>query len=97
MTDDQPTPAEALAAIERSRRAVQERVATAATEGELQAARSIQLGMVPPRERLRGIDPRVDVDALRSRRALARDRAHPAARPGCTVPHAAHVRSAGLS
>ena len=43
---------------------VQERIATAETEGELQAARSIQLGMVPPRSRLLGIDPRVDLDAL---------------------------------
>lgn len=57
----------ALARIDRERlreALIQERVAAAATEGELQAARSIQLGMVPPRERLRGIDPRVDVDAL---------------------------------
>jgi adenylate cyclase len=43
---------------------VQERISTAETEGELQAARSIQLGMVPPRARLQGIDPRVDLDAL---------------------------------
>ena len=43
---------------------VQERIATAETEGELQAARSIQLGMVPPRARLQGLDPRVDLDAL---------------------------------
>ena len=43
---------------------IQERVATAETEGELQAARAIQLGMVPPRARLRGLDPRVDLDAL---------------------------------
>ena len=43
---------------------LQERIATAETEGELQAARAIQLGMVPPRERLRGLDPRVDLDAL---------------------------------
>ncbi len=43
---------------------VQERIATAETEGELQAARAIQLGMVPPRSRLQGIDPRVDLDAL---------------------------------
>jgi serine phosphatase RsbU (regulator of sigma subunit)/CHASE2 domain-containing sensor protein len=57
----------ALARIDRERlreALIQERVAAAATEGELQAARSIQLGMVPPRERLRRIDPRVDVDAL---------------------------------
>jgi adenylate cyclase len=43
---------------------VQERVVAAETEGELQAARAIQLGMVPPRERLQGLDPRVDLDAL---------------------------------
>ncbi len=43
---------------------VQERIATAEAEGELQAARAIQLGMVPPRERLRCLDPRVDLDAL---------------------------------
>ena len=57
----------ALARIDRERlrdALVQERVAAAATEGELQAARAIQLGMVPPRERLHSIDPRVEVDAL---------------------------------
>lgn len=43
---------------------VQERISAAATQGELQAARAIQLGMVPPREKLRNLDPRVDVDAL---------------------------------
>lgn len=43
---------------------VQERIATAETEGELQAARAIQLGMVPPRERLRSLDPRVELDAV---------------------------------
>ncbi len=43
---------------------VQERITTAETEGELQAARAIQLGMVPPRSRLRNLDPRVDLDAL---------------------------------
>jgi adenylate cyclase len=43
---------------------VQERVAAAETEGELQAARAIQLGMVPPRERLQSLDARVDLDAL---------------------------------
>lgn len=43
---------------------VRERIAVAATEGELQAARSIQLGMLPPREGLAGLDPRVDIDAL---------------------------------
>ena len=57
----------ALARSERERlrdALVQERIATAETEGELQAARSIQLGMVPPRARLQGLDPRVDLDAL---------------------------------
>ena len=57
----------ALARIDRERlreALVQERVAAAETEGELQAARAIQLGMVPPRERLRNIDPRVDLDAM---------------------------------
>ena len=42
----------ALARSERERlrdALVQERIATAETEGELQAARAIQLGMVPPR------------------------------------------------
>ena len=57
----------ALARIDRERlreALIQERVAAAETEGELQAARAIQLGMVPPRDRLRNLDPRVDVDAL---------------------------------
>ena len=57
----------ALARIDRERlreALVQEQIATAETEGELQAARAIQLGMVPPHERLRSIDPRVDLDAL---------------------------------
>ena len=43
---------------------LRERIAAAATEGELQAARSIQLGMLPPRSDLSGFDPRVDIDAL---------------------------------
>ena len=57
----------ALARIERERlreALVQERIVAAETEGELQAARAIQLGMVPPRARLRSLDPRVDLDAL---------------------------------
>jgi CHASE2 domain-containing sensor protein len=57
----------ALARIDRERlrdALVQERVVAAETEGELQAARAIQLGMVPPRERLQSLDPRVDLDAL---------------------------------
>lgn len=43
---------------------VRERIATAATEGELQAARSIQIGMLPPRETLATLDSRLDIDAL---------------------------------
>ena len=43
---------------------LRERIAAAATEGELQAGRSIQLGMLPPRADLAEIDPRLDVDAL---------------------------------
>ena len=57
----------ALARIERERlreALVQERVLAAEADGELQAARSIQLGMVPPRARLRNLDPRIDLDAL---------------------------------
>nr|WP_283938593.1 CHASE2 domain-containing protein [Sphingomonas alba] len=57
----------ALARIERERlrdALVHERVAAAETQGELQAARAIQLGMVPARTRLQKLDPRVDLDAL---------------------------------
>jgi adenylate cyclase len=57
----------ALARKERERlreTLVQERIVAAETEGELEAARAIQLGMVPPRARLRSMDPRVDLDAL---------------------------------
>ncbi|MEQ1881118.1 MAG: PP2C family protein-serine/threonine phosphatase, partial [Burkholderiales bacterium] len=43
---------------------VRERIAAAATEGELQAGRTIQLGMLPPRSELAKTDPRLDVDAL---------------------------------
>ena len=43
---------------------VQERISTAETTGELQAARTIQLGMVPPRDKLRHLDRRLDLDAL---------------------------------
>ena len=43
---------------------VQERIVAAAAEGELQAARAIQLGMVPPRRALAAIDARLDIDAL---------------------------------
>lgn len=57
----------ALARIDRERlrdALVQHRISAAETEGELQAARAIQLGMVPSRSRLRKLDPRVDLDAL---------------------------------
>jgi len=57
----------AMARIERERlreALVQERIGAAETEGELQAARTIQLGMVPPRDRLKHLDPRIDLDAL---------------------------------
>lgn len=57
----------AVARIERERlreTLVQERIVAAETEGELHAARAIQLAMVPPRVRLRTLDPRVDIDAL---------------------------------
>ena len=57
----------AIARIDRERlreALVQERIVAAETEGELQAARAIQLGMVPPRARLQSLDPRVDLDAL---------------------------------
>ena len=55
----------ARAERERLREAlVREQVAAAEALGELQAARAIQLGMVPPRERLRSLDPRIDLDAL---------------------------------
>ena len=50
---------------ERLRQAlVMEQVATAKTEGELQAARKIQMSMVPPRSALASIDSRIDADAL---------------------------------
>lgn len=56
-----------IARIERERlrdRLVEERVAAAETAGELEAARAIQLGMVPPREILERIDPRIDLSAI---------------------------------
>lgn len=43
---------------------VEQRVASAAHEGELQAARAIQLGMLPRRERLTALDPRVEIGAM---------------------------------
>ena len=50
---------------ERLRKAlVHEQVAAAKTEGELQAARAIQMSMVPPRSALGKVDPRLDADAL---------------------------------
>ena len=50
---------------ERLREALfQEKISAAAAKGELQAARAIQLGMVPPRQRLSKLDPRIDIDAI---------------------------------
>ena len=43
---------------------IHEQMAAAKTEGELQAAREIQMSMVPPREVLAKVDPRLDADAL---------------------------------
>lgn len=43
---------------------VQEQMSAAKTEGELQAARVIQMSMVPPRTALAMVDPRLDADAL---------------------------------
>lgn len=43
---------------------VEEQMEAAKTEGELQAAREIQMSMVPQRSSLAKIDPRLDVDAL---------------------------------
>ncbi|HEX8058241.1 MAG TPA: CHASE2 domain-containing protein, partial [Novosphingobium sp.] len=42
---------------------VEQRITTAVQEGELQAARAIQLGMVPTRKRLASLDPRIDASA----------------------------------
>jgi serine phosphatase RsbU (regulator of sigma subunit)/CHASE2 domain-containing sensor protein len=50
---------------ERLRNALaQEQMSAAKTEGELQAARAIQMSMVPPRSALAMVDPRLDADAL---------------------------------
>jgi serine phosphatase RsbU (regulator of sigma subunit) len=50
---------------ERLRQAlVDEQMAAAKTEGELEAAREIQMSMVPPRSILAKVDPRLDADAL---------------------------------
>ncbi len=43
---------------------VQEQLAAAETAGEMNAALDIQIGMLPPRARLAGLDPRLDMDAL---------------------------------
>lgn len=43
---------------------IQEQTAAAKTEGELQAAREIQMAMVPPRSRIAAVDPRLDADAI---------------------------------
>lgn len=43
---------------------VHEQMAAAKTEGELKAAREIQMSMVPPRAELAKVDPRLDADAL---------------------------------
>jgi serine phosphatase RsbU (regulator of sigma subunit)/CHASE2 domain-containing sensor protein len=43
---------------------VEEQKAAAKTEGELQAAREIQMAMVPPRGRVAAVDPRLDADAI---------------------------------
>jgi serine phosphatase RsbU (regulator of sigma subunit)/CHASE2 domain-containing sensor protein len=57
--------AEARRERERLREAlVEERVGAAATESELEAARAIQRGMLPPRKALAALDPRLDIDAL---------------------------------
>ncbi|MET0251870.1 MAG: CHASE2 domain-containing protein [Novosphingobium sp.] len=57
----------ARARAERARLAaqlVEQRVAVAMQEGELQAARSIQLGMVPSARALATLDPRIEVGAV---------------------------------
>jgi len=66
-----------LARAERARLAAaltEQRVAAAEQEGELRAARRIQLGMVPGAERLAGLDPRVEIGAvLRPARSVGGD------------------------
>jgi serine phosphatase RsbU (regulator of sigma subunit)/CHASE2 domain-containing sensor protein len=57
----------ALARAERARLAaalVEQRITAAEQEGELKAARRIQLGMVPGAERLARLDPRVSIGAV---------------------------------
>lgn len=52
----------------------EQRVSAAVQEGELQAARSIQMGMVPSPEALAKLDPRVDIGAvLRPARSVGGD------------------------
>ena len=66
-----------LGRIERARLTAaltEQRVAAAEQEGELKAARRIQLGMVPGPERLAGLDPRVEIGAvLRPARSVGGD------------------------
>lgn len=47
-----------------ARQLVDQRVAAAEQEGELRAARRIQLGMVPDKEKLAVLDPRIEVGAV---------------------------------
>jgi serine phosphatase RsbU (regulator of sigma subunit) len=47
-----------------ARALVEQRITSAVQEGELQAARAIQLGMVPTRDRLAQLDPRIHASAL---------------------------------
>jgi serine phosphatase RsbU (regulator of sigma subunit)/CHASE2 domain-containing sensor protein len=67
----------ALTRGERTRLAaelVEQRVVSAEQEGELKAARRIQLGMVPSPERLADLDPRVEIGAvLRPARSVGGD------------------------
>jgi adenylate cyclase len=49
---------------ELAHRLQEERVTAAQAQGELDAARSIQLGMLPPPERLVKLDPRLDIAGL---------------------------------
>ena len=52
----------------------EQRVSAAVQEGELQAARSIQMGMVPSPEALAVLDPRIDIGAvLRPARSVGGD------------------------
>jgi serine phosphatase RsbU (regulator of sigma subunit) len=66
-----------LTRAERARLAAElteQRVAAAAQDGELNAARRIQMGMVPGAQRLAGLDPRVEIGAvLRPARSVGGD------------------------